>query len=263
MKTRHDHRCSSAARAARPRLTATLGCAIVAGASGACAAEVTFERLANPEPQNLADEPPRSARTVTRRSTPSTRRTSRNLKLAFALPLGGTSGNEYLEVTPVVEDGFMYVTDVWSVVYKIDVRSGTTGRILWKMDPGTQKPDRNRGVALWGNYVDEALRLDPKLARAYLGRGLAWLWKGDNDKAIADLTEAIHLEPGVMRPTESGASPGKRRGEYDRAIADFTEAIRFDPNCAIAADSVAKPGNSRGTSTSPSPTTTSCPARSP
>ena len=64
----------------------------------------------------------------------------KSLKLAFAVPLGGTSGNEYNEATPVVEDGFMYVTDVWSVVYKIDVRSGTEGLIVWKMDPACRSP---------------------------------------------------------------------------------------------------------------------------
>ena len=47
----------------------------------------------------------------------------------------------------------MYMTDAWGVVYKIDLRSGTMGRILWKMDPGQEKIDRNRGVALWGNLV--------------------------------------------------------------------------------------------------------------
>jgi glucose dehydrogenase len=87
----------------------------------------------------------------------------KNLKLAFAVPLGGSSGNEYVEATPLVEDGFMYVTDVWSVVYKIDVRSGTAGRIAWKMDPGTQKPDRNRGVALSGNYVISVTGLDGRV----------------------------------------------------------------------------------------------------
>ena len=140
MKTRHQRRFSSAARAALPgRLAASLGCAILAaGATAAAAAEVTFERLANPEPQNwLMNHHDLRRRTAIRRSTSSTRPNVKNLKLAFALPLGGTSGNEYAEATPLVEDGFMYVTDVWSVVYKIDVRSGTAGRILWKMDPGT------------------------------------------------------------------------------------------------------------------------------
>src|SRR5204863_9565768 len=57
----------------------------------------------------------------------------------------------------------MYVTDVWGVVYKFDVRSGTTGRILGKMDPGQKQPDRNRGVALWGNLVIWGTGLDGRV----------------------------------------------------------------------------------------------------
>ena len=45
------------------------------------------------------------------------------------------------------------MSDGWGAVYKIDVRSGTQGRILWKMDPGQEKYGRIRGVALWGNLV--------------------------------------------------------------------------------------------------------------
>jgi hypothetical protein len=33
------------------------------------------------------------------------------------------------------------------------VRSGTAGKILWKMDPKLDTQDRNRGVALWNNLV--------------------------------------------------------------------------------------------------------------
>src|SRR5271168_3647870 len=126
------------------RIAAVLGCAVVAaGVSGAAAAEVTYDRLAKPEPQNWLmnhhdfGSHRYSALDIINKTN------AKNLKLAFALPLGGTAGNEYTEATPLVEDGFMYVTDVWSVVYKIDVRSGMAGRIAWKMDPGTQKPDRN------------------------------------------------------------------------------------------------------------------------
>jgi alcohol dehydrogenase (cytochrome c) len=148
----------------RGGLGAALGCAVAAaGATAAVAADVTYERLANPEPQNWLmnhhdfGSHRYSALDIINKTN------AKNLKLAFALPLGGTSGNEYAEATPLVEDGFMYVTDVWGVVYKIDVRSGTAGRIVWKMDPGTQKPDRNRGVALWGNYVISVTGLDGRV----------------------------------------------------------------------------------------------------
>ncbi len=43
-----------------------------------------------------------------------------------------TSGSQ---ATPLAEDGFLYITDSWGVLYKIDGTSGTVGRIVWRMDP--------------------------------------------------------------------------------------------------------------------------------
>jgi alcohol dehydrogenase (cytochrome c) len=68
--------------------------------------------------------------------------------------IGGTAIGENLQATPLVEDGFMYLVDLWGIVYKIDARSGETGRIVWRMDPKQEKfPLSNRGAALWGNLV--------------------------------------------------------------------------------------------------------------
>ena len=41
----------------------------------------------------------------------------------------------------------------------------------------------------------EAIRLEPKSALAYNNRGVAWSVKKDYDRAIADFTEAIRLDP--------------------------------------------------------------------
>src|ERR1700740_3074453 len=101
----------------------------------ALAAEGTPQPLANPEPQNWL----MNHRTYDgQRFSPLERinRTNvKNLKLAYAVPLGGGAGNEFTNATPLVEDGFMYVTDSWGVLYKIDVSSGDLGRIVWRMDP--------------------------------------------------------------------------------------------------------------------------------
>jgi alcohol dehydrogenase (cytochrome c) len=80
----------------------------------------------------------------------------KNLKLAYAVPLGGGGGNEYNQATPLAEDGFLYITDSWGVVYKIDGRSGDVGRIVWRMDPRQEQQRQSRGVALWGNLVISA-----------------------------------------------------------------------------------------------------------
>ena len=54
--------------------------------------------------------------------------TAKDLKLAFAVPLGGWEPSELtppaIQGTPLANDGFLYVTDGWGTVYKIDVRSG-------------------------------------------------------------------------------------------------------------------------------------------
>ena len=139
------------------RMRAGVAAAVLSGVVGtwsqARAADVTFERLLNPEPQNwLMNHHDFSSQRFSKLTTIN-RSNVKDLKLVFSVALGGTSPNEYIEATPLVDDGFMYITDVWGVVYKIDVRSGDGGRIVWKMDPGQEKPDRNRGVALWGNLV--------------------------------------------------------------------------------------------------------------
>jgi alcohol dehydrogenase (cytochrome c) len=127
--------------------------AALASASSARAAEVTYERLVNPEPQNwLMNHHDFGSQRYSVLDAIN-KSNVKNLRLAFAVALGGTSGNENLTATPLVDDGFMYMTDAWGVVYKIDVRSGKSGDIIWKMDPGQEKIDRNRGVALWGNLV--------------------------------------------------------------------------------------------------------------
>src|SRR6266436_4310118 len=144
------HNSKSAKRAGS---FAAFACALLAGTSAVRAADTTFERLVNPESQNwLTVHHDYSAQRFS--SLDAINRTNvKNLKLAFAIGLGGTSNNESLEATPLVEDGFMYVVDSWGIVSKIDVRSGTSGPIVWQMNPKLEKQDRNRGVALWNNLV--------------------------------------------------------------------------------------------------------------
>ena len=122
----------------------TLRALLLAGAAlaavPALAADVTPERLVNAdkEPGNWL----MNHRTYdAQRYSPLdkiNKTTVRNLKFAYAVAIGGTSVNENLESTPLAEDGFLYVVDLWGVVYKIDSRSGDVGRIVWRMDPGQE-----------------------------------------------------------------------------------------------------------------------------
>jgi len=144
------------------RKTALL-CSVIATSVPALAADVTPERLVNAdkEPHNWL----MNHRTYDgQRYSPLDRINKTNvqgLKLAYAVPLGGSAGNEFTVATPLVEDGFLYTTDSWGVLYKIDVTSGQVGRIVWRMDPKQERQLRNRGAALWGNLVITGAGISP------------------------------------------------------------------------------------------------------
>src|SRR5215471_14776317 len=134
-------------------------------ATPAFAADVTPARLVNAdkEPQNWL----MNHRTYDgQRFSPLARinrDTVKGLKIAYTVALGGVAANEYMLSTPLAEDGFLYLTDSAGVLYKIDGRSGDLGRIVWRMDPGQEKQDRNRGAALWGNLVVTAANAPPRI----------------------------------------------------------------------------------------------------
>ena len=84
----------------------------------------------------------------------------KNLKVAYTIPLGdvaeGSSGLGNHQSTPLVKDGFMYITGMWNVVYKVDLRGGQP-KLVWKYDPESD-PDImgnpvTRGAALYDDAV--------------------------------------------------------------------------------------------------------------
>jgi alcohol dehydrogenase (cytochrome c) len=184
------------------------------------AAEVTFERLKNAE-----SEP---GNWLTNHKTYDGKRFSpldqinqsnvKNLHVAFVVQLGGAEPggdkpHSREQDTPLVEDGFLYMTDGWDDVYKIDARDGKKGRIVWKMDPGVDKSTTsypsNRGVALYGNSV---------IVLTNDGRGIAIdketgkiLWDNDYKISPTDLfTSAPLIVKDMIIVPGSGADIGGR-----------------------------------------------------
>ncbi len=60
-------------------------------------------------------------------------------------------------------------------------------------------------------------------------RGNAYAGKGEYDKAIAEYTEAIRLDPTLAQAYYNRGFAYLNKGDYDKAIAEFTEAIRLHP----------------------------------
>src|SRR6267154_4219319 len=141
------------------RRTHSLRAALLAGSMLAAwpvlAADVTPERLVNAdkEPQNwLMNHRTYDGQRYSPLDTIN-KGNVKGLKLAYAVALGGGAGNEFIEATPLAEDGFLYVTDSWGVLYKIDATAGDVGRIVWRMDPKQDRQVANRGATFWGNLV--------------------------------------------------------------------------------------------------------------
>jgi Flp pilus assembly protein TadD len=88
--------------------------------------------------------------------------------------------------------------------------------------------DLDRAIA----DLDEAIRIDP--ARPFLLdlRGNAWLAKHDYPKAIADYERALQLNPKLIPAYIGRASAHFGKGELDAAIADYQAAIELNPKGA-------------------------------
>jgi len=88
----------------------------------------------------------------------------KNLRLAWALALRGMqdvgqNGPEN-EVDPLIDNGFMYTSDGWGTLYKIDARDPNKGEFVWVNDLGVRHEGnvpRTRGFALWEDLVIESL----------------------------------------------------------------------------------------------------------
>jgi len=102
------------------------------------------------------------------------------------------------------------------VVYKIDARNGTSGTVVWKMNPGQERPDRNRGVALWGNFVISVHGYDGRVVATDKESGKVVWDKKIGDQPDLELTAApLALKDSIL----IGASGG------DNGVRDWLAAL--------------------------------------
>jgi tetratricopeptide (TPR) repeat protein len=100
----------------------------------------------------------------------------------------------------------------------------------------------NRGVAYsqLGNFdkavadYSEAIRLDPSAESSYTDRGITYNKMDLFDLAIADFNAAIRLNGQAAEAYASRGFSYKEKRNYGQAIADLNEAIRLNPNNAVS-----------------------------
>ena len=126
---------------------------ISASLSGQYSLTVNQDRLINAvnEPQNWLLMNGDYGSTRYSKLTQINRENVKNLRMVWALALGGMqdvgqNGPEN-EVNPLIDNGFMYTTDGWGTVYKIDARNPQPGRV---------RVDRRSGRAARGQRAAHA-----------------------------------------------------------------------------------------------------------
>lgn len=81
---------------------------------------------------------------------------------------------------------------------------------------------------------DEAIKVEPKNADAWVNRGNTYVHKDQRDKSTLDYNEAIRLNPNLAEAYGNRALDYLAAGNTDKALADLNEAIRINPKFAEA-----------------------------
>ena len=76
----------------------------------------------------------------------------------------------------------------------------------------------------------EAIRLEPQDAMLYDNRGVAYFLQREWDKAIADFSEVIRLEPEFAFSYHGRGEAYEEKGDNGRAIADLSKAAELRPD---------------------------------
>ena len=106
-------------------------------------------------------------------------------------------------------------------------------RVLAYINRGIAYYDRGELDRALADYTS-AIRLDPKNAEALNNRADLKLRKGDIESAIEDYSTAIELSPKLASAFNGRGNALRESGQIDRAIADYDKAIALDPASPFA-----------------------------
>jgi tetratricopeptide (TPR) repeat protein len=82
--------------------------------------------------------------------------------------------------------------------------------------------------------IDSGTMTDKPKAWAHAKRGMAFMYKGDIDRALADLTRAIEIDPTYAIALTDRGTVYDNKNDHPHAIADFDAAIKLDPKSTDA-----------------------------
>jgi tetratricopeptide (TPR) repeat protein len=103
-------------------------------------------------------------------------------------------------------------------------------RLIWDGADSFSKGDLDKAIA----EFSAAIRLDPSNSLALFDRAGAYRAKGELEKSVEDLNKYILLNPTNDLAFKGRAAVFDAKGEFDKAISDWSEGLRLNPNDATA-----------------------------
>jgi tetratricopeptide (TPR) repeat protein len=99
-----------------------------------------------------------------------------------------------------------------------------------------------RGRAYWRKNQNEraledfdaAIRLDPRNAEAYAGRGLVRIETSASEEASSDFDKALQIDKKCVWALLGRGLYRVKQKSYDKAVADFTDVIKQHPRLSLA-----------------------------
>ena len=74
------------------------------------------------------------------------------------------------------------------------------------------------------------LSIWPQMPNAYVGRGVAHHFMGEDEAALADLDRALGLDPNLSAAYAAKGSISRDHGDVSRAMDEYTRSIQMKPN---------------------------------
>ena len=102
-------------------------------------------------------------------------------------------------------------------------------RIPWSSTIGAGRGRERRDFDKAISDFDRALQVDPKFARAYTNRGIAWASRKDFSARSRISTRRCVSTPSRARPYLNRGIALAATGDHDAAIDDFNRALEIDP----------------------------------
>jgi tetratricopeptide (TPR) repeat protein len=124
----------------------------------------------------------------------------------------------------------------WALLFVLMHIAGFSGAVSAQTldQQGCPAPDPDLSISRCTAMIQSGHETQQNLARAFSSRGLAYARKGQYDRAIEDLDQAIRFDPNGAFAFRNRGTSYARKGQYDRAIEDLDQAIRLNPNDAVA-----------------------------